>query len=89
MRSVMRPDAVSLTRIGCIVAMSEIVPSMIRPPFCGCSEAAAVGLAVVCPPVVHAVAMRIAIAPTTGSAVMVRCCMPLFCSFPERETPRV
>ena len=38
-----RPDAVSFERTGCIVAMSDIVPSMMRPPCCGFSVAAADG----------------------------------------------
>src|SRR2546423_6242559 len=41
MRPVTRPDAVSFTSTGCIVAMSEVVPSMMRPPCCGASLAAA------------------------------------------------
>src|SRR5581483_4121139 len=44
-RPVMRPDAVSLTSTGCMVAMSEMVPSMMRPPCCGFSLAAALALA--------------------------------------------
>src|SRR5438874_9345289 len=41
MSPVTRPDAVSFTSTGCIVAISEIVPSMMRPPCCGASLAAA------------------------------------------------
>src|SRR5258705_146747 len=40
----MRPDAVSFTRTGCIVAMSEMVPSTMRPPCCGVGLAPAVAL---------------------------------------------
>src|SRR5687767_11334549 len=40
-----RAEVVSFDRTGCMVARSEIQPSMTRPPCCGLSVAAAAGVA--------------------------------------------
>jgi hypothetical protein len=65
---VIRPDAVSFTRTGCIVAMSEMVASMTRPPCWGFSVVAAEGEA---PPpevlLLHETATNVA-APRTATS---------------------
>jgi len=87
MRLMIRLDAVSAERIGWIVAMSEMVASTIRPPCCGFSDVAAVGvgLAFPCPPGVHAVTSRRVPAKPAMSVLKRFCVMPLSGSFPMRE----
>src|SRR5437870_972919 len=73
---VMRPEDVSFTSTGCIVAMSEMSPWMTRPPCCGVGDAAAVAVGaplVAGPPGTHAVATSIVVAKTAMRTRAVRC----------------
>src|SRR5256885_10335716 len=81
------PDGLSFTKTGFSVLISEVVPSIIRPPATGFSPGDAwlpVG------PGVHAVMIRVMAADATIRARVVRFdFMPLSGSFPNARTSRV